>query len=263
MGSTAGPQARVQILKLSTLMDTFLLKPKSSYELEIQCLRIGIPSTRKEGKIGELTEQAWMRFEAPSSWAPATPLPAQVDSLGLRVTWTGEAPLSASPPPQPRACSPCLTHAHTADVPDKGFVFRKLKTVRSEEGYLTGAGPGTGAQERPAPKPLLPGNGVRWGRLEPAGRVGLVHGLVPPGCRGRAYGDHDRPHAQLLSEPRSKPAAVSSVVTNVQGRPRGETSPGPTAALQTITFCTSKWSFSQSGFYNLNFTAPRGLPPQT
>lgn len=55
------------------------------------------------------------------------------------------------------------------------------------------------------------GGASRSGR----GNVGPVPGLVLLGHLGRAHGDHNRPPARLLREPRTKPAGVSSAVTNV------------------------------------------------
>lgn len=98
-GSPAGPQARVHILKLSALMDTFILNPKSSNEI--------VPLSHGEVKTCELTEKAWMRCEAlPRAHQRPHPHPALVASLGLRVTWTRGRFLSLmSPLPQPRAHS--------------------------------------------------------------------------------------------------------------------------------------------------------------
>lgn len=111
----------------------------------------------------------------------------------------------------------------------KDLSFRNLKPCTSWRRTRRELGQNGGHRKGQPPEALLPGNGVRWGRLEPARGVGLVHGLVPR-VRGRARGDRDRPHAQLLHEPRTKPAGVSavgflSVVTNVCGRPWGEDLP--------------------------------------
>ena len=100
MGSTAGPPARVQIFKLSPLMDTFILKSKSSCKI--------LPLSHQEGKISELTEQAGMRFEPPVSWAPAPLPPPRAGRLpGAAGHWDPRVvPRLTSPPPQPRARSP-------------------------------------------------------------------------------------------------------------------------------------------------------------
>lgn len=110
----------------------------------------------QEGKSQESTEQAWTRFEA-SALHHRSPSQEPTRRLSNR-------------------------GPDCADAPDKGFVFWKLKTVRSVEGYPTGARPGAAAQERSALEALLPsteqgprgeGGASRSGR----GNVRLVPGL--------------------------------------------------------------------------------------